>query len=118
MEEKREFVGVDERPAYLDLIRSMEGGTCSPGSAAAILRVSRERIHALMRAGLVRHWRYFSSPGTLPDMIDISIRDLVTYGVSTGRIQGQEDVGIASYLVRQEIERLFPVDEAEQAAIR
>ena len=105
-QEKREFVGLDDRAAYLELVSTLPGGTVSPGGAAAILGVSRQRINDLCHEGRLRHWKFYSRPGMqLPEMMDVSVRDLVEYGVRYGRIRSYADVGLGGSLVREEVDR-------------
>ena len=115
--EKRVYTGLDEREDYYRAVDAVEGGTCSPGGAAAILRCSRQRIWALIKQGRLRAWEFYDGRSTSPEMVDVSIRDVVAHGVETGRIKSQADSGISAHLVRVEIARALGVDEREQAAV-
>jgi len=90
------FEGRKEREAYNRAVEE-EGydRVISPGGAAALLRVSRQRIWQIVELPEVRCWTYYEGwfNKTL-HMADISVKDLVRYGVRTGRIKTVGDIGI------------------------
>lgn len=101
-----EFRGRAQFREFLDTVARVEeeGGTISPGGAAALLRVSRQRIHKLIHDNpSVRAWTYAENwlAQALTDRglsslvyIEISVRDLVRYGVRRGRLDSAADSGI------------------------
>lgn len=112
MSEKRVFVGLDEREQYFETLQQVEGGTLSPGGAAAVLRVSRQGIWDLIDRGKLRVWYHYESAADQRKrrgFIEVSLRDVVEHGVRVGRIRQYEDVGLYGELVRREVERALAV---------
>jgi hypothetical protein len=108
MSEKRVFVGLDEREQYFEALHQVDGGTLSPGGAAAVLRVSRQGIWDLIDRGKLRVWYHYESTADQRrrrGFIEVSLRDVVEHGVRMGRIRQYEDVGLYGELVRREVER-------------
>ena len=101
---KTHFEGFEEEEAYHECLRAVEGGTISPGGAGILLGMSRQRIHVLMSEGTLRAWRWYERPDSKPE-IEVSVRDLVTHGVKTGRLRTLEDCGYRAEIVRVELER-------------
>jgi len=107
---------MEARQAYFRAVEAVEGGTCSPGGAAAILRITRQGVWKLISTGRVRAWEFYEGRGkVLPEMVDVSVRDLVEHGVRTGRLAKPEDAGISGKWVRSEIERALGVDSEQLA---
>lgn len=109
--EKRVFTGLDERDDYHRTVAAVDGGTVSPGGAGALLRCTRQNIWKLIAQGQVRVWQYFDGRTTLPEMVDVSVRDLLVYGIRTGRITKPGDVGLGGRLIEQQVEELLGVDQ-------
>ena len=110
---KIRFEGLEEREAFNECVRNVEGGTISPGGAAILLGVSRQMVHKLINTGRVRAWSYFYRAAARPE-IEISVRDLVRYGIATGRAT-LEDFGFRGEIVQREFGLM--VDEGELARI-
>jgi len=108
MDDKRVFKGARELEEYGRVVGEVEGGTVSPGGAAAILRISRQSVHELLQKGKARSWVHY--PDELASLrragyVYISVRDLVEYGVRVGRITCREDVGLVGEGIFEEVDR-------------
>lgn len=117
--EKREFVGPDQRQAFFRTLDAVEGGTLSPGGAAAVIRFTRQGIWRLIRAGHVRSWTYQDRPGGPVDLAEVSLRDVVAWAVDHGHITSYEQVGLRGEIVRAEVERalFLAVDVRKRALV-
>lgn len=104
-DEDRVFRGRNQFQSYLQAVESVEGGTVSPGGAALIMGFSREGVWDMIRRGAVRSWTFYEDWSARPDYVEVSIRDLVEWGVQRGRIRSYRDCHMASELLRKEVER-------------
>ena len=106
MENVTKFRGRENFRAYLDAVGQVDGGTVSPGGAAAILRVTRQGIDRLIDSGHLRVWEFYEGwPKPRVTYREISVRDLITYGVRTGKIETPADCALAFPRLTEEIER-------------
>ena len=90
-----EFYGRDEWSEYLKAVEAEDqvGGTASPGTAGALLGVSRQRIQQIVDSFPdVRAWLYYERKGRQSAMYEVSVRDLLRWAVRSGRIQSEEDL--------------------------
>lgn len=86
------YKGRERFHAYLDAVRSYEGATVSPGGAAAILGVTRQRIHQLMKAGRLESWLFYDGErGNRPSYCEISVADCHQYVKECGRGMTEEE---------------------------
>lgn len=97
-----EFKGRSQVEEYFRVCAAMqeEGGTLSPGGAAALLGITRQSVHELIRENPnIRAWVFYEDYlfGLMQRAayLEISVVDLVRHGVRTGRIDSVEDCGIA-----------------------
>lgn len=100
------FRGRENFQAYLDAVRQVEAGTVSPGGAGMILGVSRQGIDKLIETGHLRAWLFYEGwPKPRCTYKEISVRDLIEYGVRTGRIESKADCGLGFPHLEEEINR-------------
>lgn len=99
------FKGRENFQAYMDALAQVDGGTISPGGAAALLRLTRQGVDRLIDSGHLRVWEFYEG-AWLPRVAyrEISVRDLVRYGVRSGRIRSRADCSISFPTLEQEIE--------------
>ena len=106
MDSVTKFKGRENFQAFLEAVRQVEGGTVSPGGAAAILRVTRQGVEKLIDTGHLRAWEFYEGwPKARVTYREISVRDLITYGVKTGKIEAPADCALAFPRLAEEIER-------------
>ena len=120
MGDKRVFRGARELEEYGRVVGQVEGGTVSPGGAAAILRISRQSVHELMDKGKVRSWVHYPDAFAAfrrAGYVYISVRDLVEYGVRSGRIKSHEDVGLAAPVIFEEVDRALELYGGEVSEV-
>src|SRR4051794_29936530 len=101
------FRGRERFQVYLQALEEQqsEGGTVSPGGAAAILGVSRQRVHDLLREGRFRAWAFYERPVDRAGYVEIAVRDIVEHGVRIGALRSAADSGLAFPGLAEEIER-------------
>nr|WP_296440212.1 hypothetical protein [Phytobacter sp.] len=79
-------------------IAEIEGGTVSPGGAAALLQTSRQNIRKIVEErNDVRAWAFYHDGNPArrrAQYMYISIWDLIAYGVRLGRIEDIADLGL------------------------
>ena len=96
--------GYEKRKLFDELLAEVEGGVISPGGASRILGVTRQAVLKLIDGPHVRAWAYYYDFGPQADYVEISVRDLVRYGVRTGRIAKVEDCAFRPHNLAEEIE--------------
>lgn len=90
------FRGREEWSAYLQALSDEDRdglSTISPGGAATLVGVSRQRILSLIDQPLtsVRAWEFYEGFGRQARYVEVSVLDLLRWALDTGRIQpGQE----------------------------
>ena len=76
----KEFVGgADVEQAYKQAVRAYEGGTVSPGGAAAELGITRQGVHDLISRRKLRAWIYRRRAGNPATYIEIPWEDVKRY---------------------------------------
>jgi len=73
---KHIYIGSEQLKNWIDDSDKHEGGTISPGGAAAILKVSRQQIHNLISHGILESWYYYELGLEKRPYILISKRDI------------------------------------------
>lgn len=99
-----EFRGRDKWSDFLNTLveADREGGTISPGGGGILLGVSRQRVYELVQTFRdVRAWAFYEGNTRQATVYEVSIRDLLRWGVRSGRIQGEADLGYRSPKVRE-----------------
>lgn len=106
MDNVTKFKGRENFQAYLNAVGQVEAGTISPGGAAAVLRVSRQAIDSLIEAGHLRCWQFYEGwPKPRCTYKEIAVRDLIEWGVRTGKIQSKADCALSFPHLEEEINR-------------
>jgi hypothetical protein len=90
------FRGRGQFDDYLVALRSVEGGTISPGGAAIMLGYTRQRIWQLVKSGELRAWVFYEERSTAAIYAEIAVEDVIRYGIKMGRIKSAEDLIYAS----------------------
>ena len=99
-----EFRGRERWSDFLNTLveADREGGTISPGGAGILLGVSRQRTYELVQTFPdVRAWAFYEGNTRQATVYEISIRDLLRWGVRVGRIRSEADLGYQSDKVRE-----------------
>lgn len=98
------YVGSQQMGKFLDDVRSVADNDImvSPAGAAALLGLSRQRIHQILdEREDVRAWAFYEQHRRLlrtelkQAYMYLSVADLLRYGLRTGRIETSEDLGLA-----------------------
>ena len=106
MDNVSKFRGRENFQAYLEALGQVDGGTVSPGGAAALLGVSRQGIDRLIEFGHLRAWEFYEGwPKPRVTYREISARDLIRYGVRTGKIESDEGSNLGFPGLAEEIEQ-------------
>jgi hypothetical protein len=87
-----EFRGRYQWESYLEAVRQVESGTISPGGATRLLRCSRQYIWELIGKGEVRAWAYYEEYAKKMSYVELSLVDLIVYGLRVGRIKQAVDI--------------------------
>lgn len=91
------YRGREQWRAYLEQLEQAdeEGGTLSPGGAALLLRVSRQRVLELCETHAdIRAWAYYETWGKQAVAYEVSVPDLLRWAVRVGRVRSIEDLGL------------------------
>lgn len=92
-----EFKGRATWRAFLEtlVVADNEGGTISPGGAAQMLGITRQRVHDIVNERPdVRAWAYYTDRDNKARVFEISVPDILRWGVRTGRLKSEEDLGL------------------------
>lgn len=103
----REFIGRDQKQMFFDSVQAIPGGGISPGGAAILLGVTRQQIGNLVyRNGQIRAWIYRESAAQQAHYIEIAVRDLLRYGVVTGRFKVGDELPYIGVLTAEELDAI------------
>jgi hypothetical protein len=107
-----EFIGREQKKLFWDSMNAIPGGGISPGGAAILLGVSRQRVADLIYTHPeVRAWVYRERPGQQAVYIEISITDLLRYGLKLGRFQVGDTLPYVGVLKAEDLQE---VDDVRQ----
>ncbi len=97
------YTGANEYQRFKeDTAKAMAEGDVlmSPGGAAAVVGVSRQRLHQLAQDGVIQAWVYHEERRRLlgPSKkeltyMDVSMADVLRWGLRTGRLVPDADLG-------------------------
>ena len=93
--------------AYWDVVRAVPGGTVSPGGAAVMLGVSRQRIQEIVKLPGVRAWVFHYPFSVQAAYMEISVRDIVAYGFRVGRIKSIDEVPLIGEDIKRQVIELL-----------
>lgn len=99
------YTGKQKQQYFSDLLQ-VEGGTISPGGAAQMLGVTRQRASQLPESQEIRAWAYYPEFSRHAALLEISVRDILAYGIRIGRFKEFTDVGLGFPALQEEFERL------------
>jgi hypothetical protein len=106
----REFIGREQKQMFFESVQAIPGGGISPGGAALLLGVTRQRIGVLVyHTDYVRAWIYRDRPGHQACYLEISVRDLLRYGVLMGRFKVGDTLPYIGVLTAEELEAVDDV---------
>ena len=72
-------------PKLIALFDKYDGRLVSPGGAAALLGVSRQTVHTLLKRGQLRAFRSDEEEYDTPKWVYIPLDDIYAYGERVGR---------------------------------
>ncbi len=94
-----QFVGPQQQDAFEQAVQTQARKTLSPTAASFALRVSLERLYALIRDDALDAWAWFPLPSARASQYRVSLFSVVAYGIRQGIFPSAED---ARYLVTAE----------------
>lgn len=101
-----EYRGREHFDEYVNAIRSTECGTISPGGAGALIKTSRQWVHNLINRNLLETWVFYESYAPKrAAYIEVSVKDLILYGVAMGKIRKKDDLGLG--FPGEDIDKVF-----------
>jgi hypothetical protein len=100
----QEFIGRDQKATFFDSLKVIPGGGISPGGAALMLGVTRQMVGLLIYQNPeVRAWIYRDYLGQQAVYIEISVTDLLRYGVKQGRFQVGDKLPYVGVLTAEDL---------------